>query len=149
MIPYILLMLMIVVYFFSLGKIFEKNGRQTWEGYAPVYNIYVWLKIIKKPWWWIFFFPIPFVNLIVAIGCNVETYVGNTITPHNNCSTFTHLSQNIEFVKTTPFMGRMYTYDIFKLLIDKSQLYDLMNVFNDIKYIFFYVVFKRSRLIIF
>ena len=73
MIPYILLMLMIVVYFFSLGKIFEKNGRQTWEGYAPIYNIYVWLKIIKKPWWWIFFFPIPFVNLIVAIGCNVET----------------------------------------------------------------------------
>tara|TARA_Y100000389_G_scaffold92145_1_gene88719 strand:- start:10626 stop:13328 length:2703 start_codon:yes stop_codon:yes gene_type:complete len=69
------------------------------------------------------------------IGCNVETYVGNTITPHNNCSTFTHLSQNIEFVKTNPFMGRMYTYDIFKLLIDKSQLYDLMNVFNDIKYI--------------
>lgn len=66
-------MIMIVVYFFSLGKIFEKNGRQTWEGYAPIYNIYVWLKIIKKPWWWIFFFPIPFVNLIVAIGCNVET----------------------------------------------------------------------------
>ena len=66
-------MLMIVVYFFSLGKIFEKNGRQTWEGYVPIYNIYVWLKIIKKPWWWIFFFPIPFVNLIVAIGCNVET----------------------------------------------------------------------------
>ena len=66
-------MLMIVVYFFSLGKIFKKNGRQTWEGYAPIYNIYVWLKIIKKPWWWIFFFPIPFVNLIVVIGCNVET----------------------------------------------------------------------------
>ena len=64
---------MIVVYFFSLGKIFEKNGRQTWEGYVPIYNIYVWLKIIKKPWWWIFFFPIPFVNLIVAVGCNVET----------------------------------------------------------------------------
>jgi signal peptidase I len=73
MIPYILLILMIVVYFFSLGKIFEKNGCQTWEGYVPIYNIYVWLKIIKKPWWWIFFFPIPFVNLIVAIGCNVET----------------------------------------------------------------------------
>ena len=64
---------MIVVYFFSFGKIFEKNGRQKWEGYVPIYNIYVWLKIIQKPWWWIFFFPIPFVNLIVTVGCNVET----------------------------------------------------------------------------
>ena len=73
MIPYILLILMIAVYFFSLGKIFEKNGRKIWEGYVPIYNIYVWLKIIQKPWWWIFFFPIPFVNLIVAVGCNVET----------------------------------------------------------------------------
>ena len=50
-----------------------KNGRKSWEGLVPGYNIYVWLKIIKKPWWWIFFFTIPFVNLIVAIGCNVET----------------------------------------------------------------------------
>ena len=73
MVPYILLILMIVVYFFSFGKIFEKNGRQKWEGYVPIYNIYVWLKIIQKPWWWIFFFPIPFVNLIVTVGCNVET----------------------------------------------------------------------------
>ena len=57
----------------SLWMIFEKAGRKKWEGFIPVYNIYVWLKIIKKPWWWIFFFVIPFVNLVVAVGCNVET----------------------------------------------------------------------------
>ncbi|MBH19993.1 MAG: hypothetical protein CL851_06130 [Crocinitomicaceae bacterium] len=73
MIPYILLFLMILIYFLSFWKIFEKNGRKKWEGLVPVYNIYIWLKIIKKPWWWLFFFPIPFVNLIVTIGCNVET----------------------------------------------------------------------------
>jgi len=73
MIPYLLLFLMVLIYFLSFWKIFEKNGRKKWEGFVPVYNIYVWLKIIKKPWWWLFFFPIPFVNLIVAIGCNVET----------------------------------------------------------------------------
>ena len=44
------------------------------EGFVPIYNIFIWLKIIKKPWWWsIFLFIIPFVNLIGAIGCNVET----------------------------------------------------------------------------
>ena len=73
MIPYILLFLMILIYFLSFWKIFEKNGRKKWEGLVPIYNIYIWLKIINKPWWWLFFFPIPFVNLIVTIGCNVET----------------------------------------------------------------------------
>ena len=73
MIPYILLFLMILIYFLSFWKIFEKNGRKKWEGLVPLYNIYIWLKIIKKPWWRLFFFPIPFVNLIVTIGCNVET----------------------------------------------------------------------------
>ena len=64
---------MIVIYFASFWKIFEKSGRKSWEGFVPVYNLWVWLKIIKKPWWWIFFFIIPFVNLIVTVGCNVET----------------------------------------------------------------------------
>ena len=73
MIPQILMYLMIAIYFGSLWKIFEKAGRKSWEGFVPVYNILVWLKVIKKPWWWIFFFIIPFVNFVVAVGCNVET----------------------------------------------------------------------------
>ena len=73
MIPQILMYLMIAIYFGSLWKIFEKNGRKKWEGIIPVYNILIWLKILKKPWWWIFFFIIPFVNFVVAVGCNVET----------------------------------------------------------------------------
>ena len=73
MVPYILLFLMIIIYFASLWKIFEKNGRKSWESFVPIYNIFIWLKIIKKPWWWVFFFFIPFVNLIVTVGCNVET----------------------------------------------------------------------------
>ena len=73
MIPYVLLFSMIIIYFLSFWKIFEKNGRPKWEGFIPFYNIYIWLKIIKKPWWWLIFFVIPFVNIIVVIGCNVET----------------------------------------------------------------------------
>jgi signal peptidase I len=72
-IPQILLYLMIVIYFASFWKIFEKAGRQKWEGFIPGYNIWVWLKILNKPWWWIFFFPIPFVNFVITVACNVET----------------------------------------------------------------------------
>ena len=73
MVPQILMYLMIAIYFGSLWKIFEKAGRKKWEGFIPVYNIFIWLKIINKPWWWAFFFIIPFVNFVVTIGCNVET----------------------------------------------------------------------------
>lgn len=70
----ILIYLMIVIYFASLWKIFEKAGRtKKWEGFVPVYNILIWLKIIGKPWWWIFFFIVPMVNLIITVAMNVET----------------------------------------------------------------------------
>lgn len=72
-VPQILLYLMLVIYFASLWKIFEKAGRKKWEGFVPGYNIWVWLKILNKPWWWIFFFPIPFVNFVITVACNVET----------------------------------------------------------------------------
>jgi len=65
---------MIVIYFASLWKIFEKAGRPNkWEGFIPIYNIIIWLKIVGKPWWWVFFFPIPLVNIIVTVALNVET----------------------------------------------------------------------------
>jgi len=72
-VPQILLYLMLVIYFASLWKIFEKAGRQKWEGFVPGYNVWVWLKVLNKPWWWIFFFPIPFVNFVITVACNVET----------------------------------------------------------------------------
>jgi signal peptidase I len=73
-IPHLLLYAMIIIYFISFPKLFAKAGRtKTWEGYVPVYNLLIWLKILGKPWWWIFFFPIPFVNFVVTVALNVET----------------------------------------------------------------------------
>ncbi len=69
----ILIYLMVVLHFASLWKIFEKAGRPTWEGFVPVYNYIIWLKVVNKPWWWIFFFIIPFVNIVVTVAMHVET----------------------------------------------------------------------------
>ncbi len=71
-IPQILLYLMLVIYFASFWKIFEKAGRKKWEGLIPVYNTIVWLQIVKKPWWWFFMFYIPGINFLLAIGMNLE-----------------------------------------------------------------------------
>jgi signal peptidase I len=70
----ILIALMVIIYFASMWKIFEKAGRKDkWEAFVPVYNIIIWLKIIGKPWWWIFFFLVPMVRYIILIAMNVET----------------------------------------------------------------------------
>jgi signal peptidase I len=58
LIYFILLML-------SLYKVFEKSGEKAWKALIPVYNILVILKITAKPWWWIFLFIVPGVNILM------------------------------------------------------------------------------------
>ncbi len=70
----ILVYLMLVLHIVALPKIFEKGGiKEIWKGYIPGYNYVVWLKLIGKPWWWIFFGIVPLVNLIVMVAMHVET----------------------------------------------------------------------------
>lgn len=52
---------LIALYFVTLPRIFSKAGEESWKGYVPGYNLFTWLKVIKQPWWWIFFF-IPYFN---------------------------------------------------------------------------------------
>ncbi len=48
-------------------KIYEKAGQPGWACIIPIYNVFILLKIIGKPWWWLLMFLIPIVNLIFAI----------------------------------------------------------------------------------
>jgi len=40
----------------SMWVIYAKAGKPGWAVLIPIYNIIVFLEIIKKPWWWIFLF---------------------------------------------------------------------------------------------
>jgi signal peptidase I len=42
-------------------------GEQSWKAFVPFYNFIIWLKIIKKPWWWIFLIITPGVNFLMYI----------------------------------------------------------------------------------
>jgi hypothetical protein len=57
----------LLIYPVSLWVIFIKAGRQGWEGVIPVYNVFIGLQIIGKPWWWAFLLIIPYVNLVFII----------------------------------------------------------------------------------
>lgn len=75
MIPYLFLSAYLLVLLASLWKLFRKAGKPAWAGFVPGYNVLVWLRISGKPWWWIFLFLVPGVNLLMFIIMNVNTSI--------------------------------------------------------------------------
>ena len=53
-----LLFYFVILAFFIICsiKIFTKAGRKWWEAIIPIYNVYVLLKIIGRPGWWLLLF---------------------------------------------------------------------------------------------
>ena len=63
-------LIVVAVYLFygyCLGRIFQKAGRPLWEGFVPIYNYYVTLKIVGRPGWWLILYIIPIVNVVITI----------------------------------------------------------------------------------
>jgi len=56
----------------GLYGIFQKAGYKGWFVIIPFYNLYIWLKIIKKPIWWYIFLLIPFIDVFVILLMIVE-----------------------------------------------------------------------------
>lgn len=75
MIAWLLFALYILSLFICLPKIFAKAGRHAWEGLVPLYNLYVWNKILGKPWYWLILLLAPGVNLLMLIIYNVNTSI--------------------------------------------------------------------------
>lgn len=48
-------------------KMFEKAGQPGWAFLVPFYNVYILLKIARRPGWWLLLFLIPLVNFAVGI----------------------------------------------------------------------------------
>lgn len=70
---YLLIFIIIVLLpFAGLYKLFEKAGYKGYYALVPVKNYLVWLKIIGKPKWWLIFLFIPFINWIVLLLMRAE-----------------------------------------------------------------------------
>ncbi|ONI87680.1 hypothetical protein ALI22I_20950 [Saccharothrix sp. ALI-22-I] len=48
-------------------KIFTKAGKPGWAAIIPFYNIYVQLKIVGRPGWWLILLLIPLVNIVISV----------------------------------------------------------------------------------
>ncbi|MGH7241841.1 MAG: DUF5684 domain-containing protein [Phycisphaerales bacterium] len=57
----------IVLIIAGCWKVFTKAGQPGWACLIPIFNIYILLKIVGRPWWFLLLMLIPFVNFIVSI----------------------------------------------------------------------------------
>ncbi|HMJ69070.1 MAG TPA: signal peptidase I [Cyclobacteriaceae bacterium] len=64
----ILAALYIIPQLIGLWKLFEKAGRKGWEAIIPFYNLVIMLKIVNRPWWWLFYVMIPLIGQFIYIG---------------------------------------------------------------------------------
>ncbi|MGH3712045.1 MAG: DUF5684 domain-containing protein [Micromonosporaceae bacterium] len=62
----------IVLTIAGLWRTFSKAGQPGWAAIIPIYNLYVLLKVIGRPVWWIVLFLIPFVNFIMWIIAAID-----------------------------------------------------------------------------
>ena len=48
-------------------KLFEKAGQPGWAVVIPFFNLYIVLKIVGRPAWWLVLYFIPVVNIVIAV----------------------------------------------------------------------------------
>ena len=65
-------LLVALVVIVAMLKVFTKAGQPGWASIIPIYNIYIWCKIVGRPWWWILLMLIPFVNFIILIILSID-----------------------------------------------------------------------------
>ena len=63
----IVALVVVVLLFAAMWKVFTKAGQPGWACLIPIYNVYIWCKIVGRPGWWVILAFIPFVNIIIGI----------------------------------------------------------------------------------
>jgi signal peptidase I len=64
--------LLIVLPYWGLYKLFEKAGVPGWQAIIPIYNSYVMIKLSGKPTWWIILVLIPIIDILILIGIMID-----------------------------------------------------------------------------
>ncbi|MCL2246588.1 MAG: signal peptidase I [Lentimicrobiaceae bacterium] len=49
----------------GLWFVFKKAGERPWKTLVPVYNMWMWLKILSRPKWWMFLILFPFIGVFM------------------------------------------------------------------------------------
>jgi signal peptidase I len=72
MIAQIIFYATIISHYAFLWTLFKRAGQPAKAGFIPVYNLQVWLRMMRKPWWWLLLLLVPGVNLLMLTVMHVE-----------------------------------------------------------------------------
>ncbi|MGZ8583417.1 MAG: DUF5684 domain-containing protein, partial [Actinomycetota bacterium] len=61
-----------VVYLVAAWIVYTKAGEEGWKALIPIYNIWVLLKIVGRPGWWLLLFLIPIVNFVIWVIISID-----------------------------------------------------------------------------
>jgi Family of unknown function (DUF5684) len=56
----------------AMWRIFSKAGQPGWASLIPIYNLYVWCKIVGRAGWWVILMLIPFINFIILFVLSID-----------------------------------------------------------------------------
>jgi hypothetical protein len=57
----------VVLWILGTWCVFAKAGESGWQALIPIWSLVVLLRIVGRPWWWLFLYVIPVVDLVVVI----------------------------------------------------------------------------------
>lgn len=97
---YIALSISIVGFQIGLWGIFKKTNRNPWLSLIPIYNSWIWLKILSRPWWWMIFICIPFISFFMFL-----MMVWKTIRLFGKTSYLFLIPGTIFFMFYLPYLG--------------------------------------------
>lgn len=60
----LILAILIVI---AVWRVYAKAGQPGWACLVPIYNIYVLLKIIGRPGWWLLLYLLPIISIIISV----------------------------------------------------------------------------------
>ncbi len=56
----------------AMWIIFTKAGQPGWAAIIPIYNLFVKLQIVGRPWWWMLLMIVPLVNIILWFIMSID-----------------------------------------------------------------------------
>ena len=69
---YLILFTLILLAHLGLGLLFRKAGESLWKAFVPIYNYYIWTKLVGKPISWFIMMCIPILNSIIWLILAVD-----------------------------------------------------------------------------
>jgi signal peptidase I len=68
----VIIIIGLIAFSAGLYKLFEKAGYPGWAALVPIYNFYIWLKIIGRPAWWLALLFVPILNIFILAYMLIE-----------------------------------------------------------------------------